>query len=249
MNDKYYPVIWAHRGASGIMPENTLLSFQKAAELKADGVELDIQLTKDGQIVVMHDERLERTSNGKGWVKDYTLAELRKLEFNKTHPETGHADIPTMKEVFELLKPTKLTINIELKTGIFDYEGIEKKIIDLTHEEGFENRVIYSSFNHYSIMKIQELDPQAKTAFLYADGTMDMPEYGAAHHVDALHPALYNLRYPEFLSKCREKNLELNVWTVNEEEYVRICLQAQVHGIITNYPDMARRVTEECLHG
>ena len=124
--------IWAHRGASGTMPENTLESFKKAAELGADGVELDIQLTKDDEIVVIHDEKIDRTSDGKGWVKDYTLEELRGFNYNRTKPEYEHADIPTMREVFELLKPTDLFINIEIKTGVFFYEKIEEKILALT---------------------------------------------------------------------------------------------------------------------
>lgn len=241
------PVIWGHRGASALMPENTLRSFQKAEEDHADGVELDIQLTKDGQIVVCHDETIDRTSDGKGYVKDYTLEELRHFNFNKTHPEVKHADIPLMKEVFELLKPGNLTINIELKTGVFDYPGIEEKIIALTHEEGFENRVIYSSFNHYSILRIQELDPEAKTAFLYADGALDMPAYGHKHHVQALHPDKCNLRYPDFMEQCRLYGLDVNVWTVNEEADIRMCLDYGVHGIIGNDPATIRKTVERYL--
>lgn len=237
-------LVWAHRGASGVMPENTLPAFSKAAELGADGVELDIQLTKDGEIVVIHDEMVDRTSDGKGWVKDFTLEEIRKLDVSYGHEELGHVCIPTMREVFELLKPTNLTINIELKTGILDYPGIEEKILMLTREYGFEDRVIYSSFNHYTIMKIQKLEPSAKTAFLYADGPIDMPEYGHRHHVDALHPAMYNIRMPEFMKQCKDYGLDVNVWTVNNEEYTRLCIQAGVNAIITNYPDLVRRVIQ-----
>jgi glycerophosphoryl diester phosphodiesterase len=239
------PLVWAHRGASGYAPENTLESFQKAVDLKADGVELDIQLTKDGEIVVCHDETIDRTSDHTGYIKDYTLKELKSFNFNRTHPEYAHASIPTMKEVFELLKPTGLTINIELKTGEFDYEGIEEKILALTKAEGFEDRVIYSSFNHYSILKIQKLNPQARTAFLYSDGNMDMPEYGKKNQVDALHPWWVNLRYPDFMDKCRQYGLEVNVWTVNTEEAVRYCVKQGVHAVIGNYPDLARKVIEE----
>ena len=95
---EHKPFVWAHRGASGYAPENTLEAFQKAVELGADGVELDIQLTKDDQIVVIHDETIDRTSDGKGWVKDYTLEELRQFNFNRTKPEYSHADIPTMRK-------------------------------------------------------------------------------------------------------------------------------------------------------
>ena len=236
------PLVWAHSGASGYAPENTLAAFQKAVDLGADGVELDIQLTKDDQIVVIHDETIDRTSDGKGWVKDYTLEELRAFNYNRTKPEYKHADIPTMREVFELLKPTGLFINIEIKTGVVFYEKIEEKILALTKEMGMEDRVCYSSFNHYTVTRIHELKPDAEVGFLYADGPIDMPSYGVKHGVNALHPALYNLQYDGFVKECKEKGLKLNVWTVNERPYMEMCCQYGVDAIITNYPDIAKEV-------
>ena len=236
------PLVWAHRGASGYAPENTLAAFQKAVDLGADGVELDIQLTKDDQIVVIHDETIDRTSDGKGWVKDYTLEELRAFNYNRTKPEYKHADIPTMREVFELLKPTGLFINIEIKTGVVFYEKIEEKILALAKEMGMEDRVCYSSFNHYTVTRIHELKPDAEVGFLYADGPIDMPSYGVKHGVNALHPALYNLQYDGFVKECKEKGLKLNVWTVNERPYIEMCCQYGVDAIITNYPDIAKEV-------
>ena len=236
------PLVWAHRGASGYAPENTLAAFQKAVDLGADGVELDIQLTKDDQIVVIHDETIDRTSDDKGWVKDYTLEELRAFNYNRTKPEYKHADIPTMREVFELLKPTGLFINIEIKTGVVFYEKIEEKILALTKEMGMEDRVCYSSFNHYTVTRIHELKPDAEVGFLYADGPIDMPSYGVKHGVNALHPALYNLQYDGFGKECKEKGLKLNVWTVNERPYMEMCCQYGVDAIITNYPDIAKEV-------
>ena len=236
------PLVWAHRGASGYAPENTLAAFQKAVDLGADGVELDIQLTKDDQIVVIHDETIDRTSDGKGWVKDYTLEELRAFNYNRTKPEYKHADIPTMREVFELLKPTGLFINIEIKTGMVFYEKIEEKILALAKEMGMEDRVCYSSCNHYTVTRIHELKPDAEVGFLYADGPIDMPSYGVKHGVNALHPALYNLQYDGFVKECKEKGLKLNVWTVNERPYMEMCCQYGVDAIITNYPDIAKEV-------
>lgn len=236
------PLVWAHRGASGYAPENTLAAFQKAVDLGADGVELDIQLTKDDQIVVIHDETIDRTSDGKGWVRDYTLEELRAFNYNRTKPEYKHADIPTMREVFELLKPTGLFINIEIKTGVVFYEKIEEKILALAKEMGMEDRVCYSSFNHYTVTRIHELKPDAEVGFLYADGPIDMPSYGVKHGVNALHPALYNLQYDGFVKECKEKGLKLNVWTVNERPYMEMCCQYGVDAIITNYPDIAKEV-------
>ena len=100
--------IWAHRGASGYAPENTLEAFELAIHQNADGIELDIQLTKDGEIVVAHDEKINRVTGKNGWIKDYTLKELKQLPFNRTHPEFTKACIPTLKEVYELISPTNL---------------------------------------------------------------------------------------------------------------------------------------------
>ena len=141
----------AHRGFhdnQSECPENSLPAFERAIEM-GYGIELDVQLTKDGEMVVVHDEEIDRVSDGSGFVKDYTLAELKNLNFNKTHPEYQNVKIPTLREVYEALKPTGMTINVELKTGIFWYKDLEKKVLELTKEMEMEDRVIYSSFNHY----------------------------------------------------------------------------------------------------
>ncbi|MBR3358294.1 MAG: alpha/beta fold hydrolase [Solobacterium sp.] len=229
--------IWGHRGASGTYPENTLPAFQAAADMGAQGIELDIQLTKDNEIVVCHDETVDRTSSGTGYIKDMTLEELRELDFSVLHPEHGPAQIPTMREVFELIRPTGLLINIELKTGVFDYPGIEEKITALTAEFDMNERVIYSSFNHYSMLRIKELCPKAHTAFLYADGPVNMPAYAAEHLMDAIHPWVCNLRYPRLKQECDDLGLKINSWTVNTEEEARICLDMGIDAMITNYPD------------
>ena len=122
MNKSAHPLVWGHRGASGYAPENTLPAFKMAADMGADGVELDIQLTSDGEIVVCHDETIDRTSNGAGWLKDFTFKELRRLDFSNGNAAYEGVKIPTMEEVFDLLQPTGLVINIELKTGIIFYD-------------------------------------------------------------------------------------------------------------------------------
>jgi glycerophosphoryl diester phosphodiesterase len=117
--------IYAHRGASGwdtkYAPENTMPAFEKAIKMGADGIELDVQLTKDSVIVICHDERIDRTSDGIGWLKDYTLKELREFSFSKTHPEYGDIKIPTLREFLEFFTLTGKGLNIELKTGLFYY--------------------------------------------------------------------------------------------------------------------------------
>ena len=117
-----------------------------------------------------------------------------------------------------------------------------KKIIDMVKEFGMEKRVCYSSFNHYTVKKVKELDPSAEVGFLYADGPIDMPAYGVKHGVNALHPALYNLQYPGFVEECKKNGLKLHVWTVNDETYMESCAKMGVEAVITNYPDLARTV-------
>ena len=132
----------AHRGFHdnrSECPENSLPAFESAIQM-GYGIELDVQLTKDGEMVVVHDEEIDRVSDGSGFVKDYTLAELKILNFNKTHPEYQNVKIPTLREVYEALKPTGMTINVELKTGIFWYKDLEKKVLELTKEMEMEDR-------------------------------------------------------------------------------------------------------------
>lgn len=236
------PQIWAHRGASAYAPENTLASFKKAIEMHADGVELDVQLTKDGQLVVIHDERIDRVSNGSGFVADFTLPELRAFNFNKTYPQCAHADIPTLKEVLALLQPTELTVNIELKTGINFYPGIEEKTVRLVREMNMSDRVIYSAFNHESVRKVLKIDPTAKTGFLYCDGTLDMVQYAKNHGAQALHPATYLVKIPGFVEACKESAIKLHVWTANDRDAIGKLVQLGIDAIITNYPDVAYEV-------
>ena len=242
MKTSDHPLIWGHRGASGHAPENTLPAFLMAADMGADGVELDIQQTRDGVIVVCHDETVDRTSNGVGWVKDYSFEEIRRLDFSNGNAAYEGVKIPAMEEVFDLLAPTGLTINIELKTGIVFYGKIEEKILALAKRKGWEDRVIYSSFNHYTVRRIKELNPDAKVGLLYGDGPIDMPGYGHRLGADALHPAYYNLFYPDFMEDSRKYGLDVNVWTVNSTEELLQCLKLGVNAVITNYPAKAREV-------
>lgn len=243
-------LVWAHRGASGYAPENTLLAFEKAIEQGADGIELDVQLTRDGELVVIHDETIDRTSDGTGRVKDFTYAKLARYNFNKTHLESGRAVIPTLEEVYELMKPTGLTVNVELKTGVVFYSEIEERVLDLTARMGMEDRVWYSSFNHYTIQRIKEQNKAAKTGMLYSDGIINPVSYGAyVVGADAMHPAIYNLQYPGYMEDCRKHGKRVHVWTVNKEEHMRMVCELQVDAMITNYPDRGKEIAAEYIDG
>jgi len=163
--------IWAHRGCSQIYPENTLLSFRKAMEIEGlTGIELDIQLTKDGHMVVIHDERVDRTTNGQGFVRDYTLEEIKNFEISAK--ECGQEEperIPTIEEVLDLLQDKMkegLKLNIELKNSIFYYEGMEEKIVRLIRDRQLEKSVIWSTFYAKSVRKLRELLPDAEIGML-----------------------------------------------------------------------------------
>ena len=160
--------IWAHRGCSQLYPENTLLAFEKAAAVQnLTGIELDIQITKDGELVVIHDERVDRTTEGIGFVRDYTLSQLKKLHiYADSHPSQM---IPTMNEVFDMLEQklkTGFRLNIELKNGIFPYDGMEEKIVELVHKRGLQEAVVYSTFYAKSLEKLRKADKNAELGIL-----------------------------------------------------------------------------------
>ncbi len=160
--------IWAHRGCSQRYPENTMMAFSKAVEIKGlTGVELDIQMTKDGVMVVIHDERVDRTTNGVGFVKDFTYLQLRKLSIETE--DQRKEKIPSIIEVLDLMQEKMkngLMLNIELKNSRIPYLGMEDKILDLVSKRNLQDQIIYSSFYTRSLEKIKVLDPETSIGVL-----------------------------------------------------------------------------------
>ncbi len=160
--------IWAHRGCSQMYPENTLLAFEKAMNVQGlTGIEIDIQLTKDGKLVVIHDERVDRTTEGIGYVRDYTLSQLKKLHIYADDNPTQL--IPTIEEVFDLLEmrlKSGLKLNIELKNSVYPYDDMEEKIIEMAHKRGLEKSIVYSTFYAKSLEKLKTLDADAELGIL-----------------------------------------------------------------------------------
>lgn len=233
--------VFAHRGASHYAPENTLPAFALAAAQGADGIELDVHLSQDGELVVIHDETLDRTTDGTGLVRDHTLAQLQALCADNHMPGFADARIPTLREVLALVRPTPLLVNIELKTGVLWYEGIEQKALDLVREMGMADRVIWSSFNHYSIETVRQLAPEAETAYLYSDIICGVERYAAAHGVRGLHPGLWNVKMADLLQRYLASALAVRVWTVNAAADLRWLLAAGAD-VITNDPPLALTV-------
>ncbi len=240
------PLIIAHRGASAYAPENTMASFSKAIEMKSDGIELDVHMTKDKTLVVCHDEKVDRTTNGKGFIKDFTLEEIKKLDAGSWFSEEFKEEkIPKLEEVLELLKDKDdIILNIELKNAPILYEGIEEKVIGMISEYNMEDRVIISSFNHYSLLEIKKINSRIKTGALYMAGLVEPWIYAKRIKVDALHPLFYNLMVPELIEGCFENGIMLNPFTVDDEKYIAALVNLKINGIITNYPDRAVKIRD-----
>lgn len=237
----------AHRGASAQAPENTMCSFELALQQGADGLELDVQLTRDGELIVIHDETLNRTTNGKGYVFQHTYDELSGLDagswFSK---EFCHARIPRLEEVLDLLKGTDKLLNIELKTGIVPYVGIESTLVELLKRYLYTN-IVVSSFNHYSLRTLKTIAPDIRIGALYSAGFVEPWLYGKHLQVYSLHPFYLNI-IPELVTGCCNAGIALFPWTVDKPDDMKKMLNANVEAIITNNPavllDLRRTIHE-----
>lgn len=237
--------IFAHRGASGYAPENTLEAFDLAVRQKAAGVELDVHICRSGELVVTHDETVERVSDGEGAVCDMTLKELKALHFNRTFPTYRDAGIPTLEEVFELLSPTGLMINIELKNSLIEYPDLERRVLELTERKFSPDRVIFSSFNHQSMLRMKSLDPSLYCGLLYEASLVKPWIYARELGMDALHPAFSQVITPGgFCRDAQEAGIQVNTWTADRKEDIRKVLTEGADILITNYPDRARYIRE-----
>ncbi|MCL1925451.1 MAG: glycerophosphodiester phosphodiesterase [Defluviitaleaceae bacterium] len=236
--------IYGHRGAKGDYPENTLLSFKKALEAGVDGIELDVHLTKDDELVVIHDSTLERTTTGKGQIKNFTLEELKTFSagakfksFEKYEPSWDEEKIPTLKETLKLLAPYNVELNIELKTYEVKYKGIEQKVLQDVSQFGYSSKVVYSSFHLPTIAKIKKIDPSANIAGLWMFPISHPLEYMSMLNLEAFHMSKEAIfKHPELWGNIAEK---VRVWTVNEEEDFQKLLDLGVEAIITDFPQKA----------
>ena len=233
-------LIYAHRGASGDAPENTLEAFELAVRAGADGVELDVHLCRTGELVVAHDETVDRVSDGTGFIRDLSLSELKHLRFNRTHPEYANARLPLLSEVFQLLRPTGLNINIELKNSLIDYPDLERRVLESAEREFGLDRILFSSFNHLSMLRMKQLNPSVRCGLLYEAVLVRPWEYARSLGLDAIHP-----HYSEVLlsggecAAAHESGISVNTWTVNAPEAIEAVLREGADILITNYPVQA----------
>ncbi|MFJ7729437.1 glycerophosphodiester phosphodiesterase family protein [Neobacillus sp. NPDC097160] len=234
------PVVAAHRGVPSIAPENTMASYRKAYELGADMIETDVQRTKDGQLVIMHDYTVDRTTNGKGNVKDLTLEQIRALDAGiKFKPEFQGEKVPTFKEYLNEFKDKDVVLLVEIKA-----DGIEKQVMEEIEQSGMVDNVVIQSFNANHIRNTHSINPEVGTGYLYSAGvpsTIDarlkkaqqMMHYGAS--MNATLNADYGSLNPEFIQYMRQRGFLNMHWTFRNEDPFGQALEAGVVGPITDY--------------
>lgn len=225
--------VYAHRGASAYAPENTMAAFEMALEMGADGIELDVQMSRNGHLVVIHDPTLERTTDGSGLVAQYTLAELRRVDAGAWFDERFRGQrIPTLAEVFELVRG-KALLNVELKVMPVRYPGIEEALVKLVEDTGFPvEDLIISSFEHLSLLRVQSLEPRLAIAALFSH----YPTSFASLPGTIMHPQ-WPVVDEEFMAKARAEGRTVNVWTADDPRAWERLAALGVDGIITNTPD------------
>lgn len=235
--------VWAHRGASAYAPENTMAAFKLAVEMGADGIELDVHESKNGKLMVIHDETVERTSNGSGRVVDMTCQELKNLDFSNGFEQYRGTRIPTLKEVYGYIRNTNLTVNVEIKCDVVIYWGIWEKVLEMEREMGMQGRVHYSSFNHYVLRELQTIDENVSTGLLYMQPLLDPWAYANYCNAQAIHPYYRNVtECPGLLEGCRRANIAINAWTVNDPDSIKELADQDINAVITNMPDLARKI-------
>ena len=239
--------ILGHRGFSAVAPENTLAAFGAAIQAGAEGFELDVHMTKDGELVIIHDETVDRTTDGTGWIKDLTFAEIKDLDAGTWFSvEFKGEQIPTLREVLELVRETNHTVNIELKNNLIAYPGLEEKVIREVESLGMEKRVILSSFNHVSIYNLHRLRPSMKLGILYEE-PISMPwAYAKSLGASAIHPN-HIIATEEVVIRAHEYGVAVRPYTVDVEIEARRLISLGVDAIITNVPDQLKKLREALL--
>ncbi|AGB40804.1 glycerophosphoryl diester phosphodiesterase [Halobacteroides halobius DSM 5150] len=224
-----------HRGAPILAPENTLASFRQAITCGVDMIELDIQLTKDNQLVVFHDDDLSRIVGVNTRVEELTLAKLKEFDIGSSFDKDFKEErIPTLQEVIQLVKG-QVKLNIELKPRVANREVLLRKLVVLLEEEQFKDKVIISSFNHWLLKDLKEIDSTIKTAILIASLPINPVKMIEDATADGIHPH-HLVVTKELVAKVQKKGYFLNVWTVNNQVEVDKLQSYGVDGIITDNP-------------
>jgi glycerophosphoryl diester phosphodiesterase len=237
--------VWVvgHRGAMGHRPENTLASFEHALELGADWIELDVHLTRDGALAVIHDESVERTTDGHGLVQDYSLAELKRLDAGSWFNASYAAErIPTLEEVLTFARARGTVVDIEIKNAPIYYAGIEEAVVKALDSQNMAEQVIVISFDHRAVKRVKSLDARIATGVLYAGRPVDAGVNLARQaEADALLPHWAYVT-PDDVRAAHAAGLAVAPWATSDRAVLTRLVAAGVDAIGTNHPDILRDV-------
>lgn len=237
--------IIGHRGYAALYPENTMQSFMKAYEYGADGIELDIHLSADKEIVVIHDPTLNRTTNQKGRVNQLTMAEIKKARNKKGLFKVTDEQVPTLKEVMDWIITTDMTLNIEIK-GVT--EGVlEEELLKLLGQYDMKERIIISSFNLDSLLYIEKLDSSYDTALLTDKDLGEPWIYMESHGIKSLHPHGKSYMTDAKRLEVSRYNLPARVYTVNRSKEIQYWLEEEIEAIITDEVEIAVKLKKDYL--
>jgi glycerophosphoryl diester phosphodiesterase len=246
-------LVYAHRGGSWNAPENTMGAFREAVSLGGvDYLELDLHITRDGEIVVIHDDTVDRTTNGKGKVSEMTLAQIEQLDagswFNHMFPERARPQftrerIPTLRTVIDFAKSAPIKLYIETKTVKSARRDFEQKVEEVLDEEGFDSFVVVESFDVESLKRMKAINPNLKTALLVehlTDATILLAKQVSASEIAPHHESVT----PPVVRRAHQAGLKVTAWTVDDPAEIKRLREANVDGIITNRPDLVKNLIQ-----
>lgn len=244
MVEKKSALIISHRGGRSWAPENTLAAFRMSLEIGADGLELDVHRCASGELVVIHDESVNRTTNGVGLIEDITCPELKRLSagawWDEEHGEPGEhrfsdERIPLLEEVLDLVDGRAL-INIELKNAPVAYPGIEEDLLSLLEGYRHKEKIIVSSFDHKLMLALKKSDPSIKTALLADALFVDMLSLAGQIGAGYWHPCFGSLRQ-DAVEEAHQAEIIVNAWTINNPREWATAIEWGIDGIVTDDPE------------
>lgn len=239
--------IFAHRGVRKHHAENTMTAFRAALDMGLDGIELDVQRTEDGYLVICHDENLVRLSGRDLWIKDLTYDQLKEINVAHYRPGAPWEAAPLLTDFLSWFKKTSLVVNLELKNTVVPYEGMEEEVLDLVDLFELRDRVIISSFSFASCVRMKKLAPDLDVGFLYQKLLPSVIGKVLKEGLDAIHPLFANQIWPWMTCQAHRKGLKVRLWTVNHPLFIKNGLWRKVDTIMTDEPDLALKLRNEYL--
>lgn len=235
--------VLAHRGASAYAPENTMPAFELAHSMGADGIELDVHLTKDGKVVVIHDDTINRTSGSNGLVSEFTYEELLTFDFSNGKEGFSNVKIPLLEEVYEFTSKNNMFVNVEVKDSTFTNKFvIIDELLQLEKKYEMSENVAYSSFNHYILRDMKNISEKIPTGILYHCGLVNVWDYAISIKANAIHPFFGCLKDKAIIPECAKCNIVVRPWTVDNEDEMASLFKAGIESLITNKPDVGLAV-------